>query len=104
MLGFPSFPVQYRLAQIAPEPSREPVLTRPDDVPMSRVSVMRAEMGLPPIEPSDMARFMEAAFDDVAEAVRFVKARRGDYAYRARWLLGGRAGLLLCRLREAGRR
>ena len=25
---------------------------------------MRAEMGLPPIEPSDMARFMEAAFDE----------------------------------------
>jgi hypothetical protein len=51
--------VQYRLAQMDPEPSLEPVLTRPDEVPMSRVSVMRAEMGLPPIEPSDMARFME---------------------------------------------
>jgi len=82
--------VQYRLAQMDPEPSREPVLTRPDEVPMSRVSVMRAEMGLPPIEPSDMARFMEAAFDDVAEAVRFVKARHGDYGVDPeRIVLGG---------------
>src|SRR5258705_11408410 len=90
MLGFPSFSVQYRLAQMDPEPSREPVLTRPDDVPMSRVSVMRAEMGLPPIEPSDMARFMEAAFDDVAEAVRFVKARHVDYGVDPeRIVLGG---------------
>jgi predicted esterase len=82
--------VQYRLAQMDPEPSLEPVLTRPDEVPMSRVSVMRAEMGLPPIEPSDMARFMEAAFDDVAEAVRFVKARHGDYGVDPeRIVLGG---------------
>jgi acetyl esterase/lipase len=79
VLGLPSFSVQYRLAQMDPEPSREPVLTRPDDVPMSRVSVLRAEMGLTPIEPSDMARFMEAAFDDFTEAVRFVKAHHGEY-------------------------
>jgi len=47
-------------------------------------------MGLPPIEPSDMARFMEAAFDDVAEAVRFVKARHGDYGVDPeRIVLGG---------------
>jgi dienelactone hydrolase len=51
---------------------------------------MRAEMGLPPIEPSDMARFMEAAFDDVAEAVRFVEARHGDYGVDPeRIVLGG---------------
>jgi hypothetical protein len=46
MLGLPSFSVQYRLAQMDPAPSREPVLTRPGEVPMSRVSFMRAEMGL----------------------------------------------------------
>ena len=78
-LGWPSFSVQYRLAQTDPEPSRQPVLTRPDQVPMSRVDVVRAEMGLPPIEPSDMARVMEAAVDDVTEAVRFVKTHHGDY-------------------------
>ena len=69
-----------RLAQMDPEPSREPVLTQPDQVPMSRVSVLRAEMGLPPIEPLDMASIMEAAFDDVGEAIRFVKAHSSDYA------------------------
>jgi dienelactone hydrolase len=79
VLGWPSFSVQYRLAQMDPEASREPVLTRPGEVPMSRVSFVRAEMGLPPIEPSDMARFMEAGFDDVTEAVRFIKAHHGDY-------------------------
>ena len=90
VLGWPSFSVQYRLAQMDPEPSREPVLTRPDEVPMSRVSFMRAEMGLPPIEPSDMARFMEAGFDDVTEAVRFVKAHHGDYGIDPeRIVLGG---------------
>jgi acetyl esterase/lipase len=90
MLGLPSFSVQYRLAQMDPAPSREPVLTRPDEVPMSRVSFMRAEMGLPPIEPSDMARFMEAGFDDVAEAVRFIKAHHGDYGIDpGRIVLGG---------------
>ena len=97
VLGWPSFSVQYRLAQMDPEPSREPVLTRPDEVPMSRVSFMRAEMGLPPIEPSDMARFMEAGFDDVTEAVRFVKAHHGDYGIDPeRIVLGGsrRAGVV----------
>jgi len=89
-LGLPSFSVQYRLAQMDPEPSREPVLTRPDQVPMSRVSVLRAEMSLPPIEPRDMARFMEAAFDDVTGAVRFVKAHHGDYGIDPeRIVLGG---------------
>jgi acetyl esterase/lipase len=89
-VGFPSFSVQYRLAQMDPEPSPEPILTRPDQVPMSRVSVLRTEMGLPPIEPSDMARFMEAAFDDVTDAVRFVKANHGGYGIDpARIVVGG---------------
>jgi acetyl esterase/lipase len=89
-LGWPSFSVQYRLAQTDPEPSRQPVLTRPDQVPMSRVDVVRAEMGLPPIAPSDMARFMEAAVDDVAKAVRFVKTHHGDYGIDpGRIVLGG---------------
>ena len=57
---------------------------------MSRVDVVRAEMGLPPIEPRDMARFMEAAVDDVAAAVRFVKTHHGDYGVDPeRIVLGG---------------
>lgn len=90
MLGLPSFSAQYRLAQMDPEPSRDPVLTRPDEVPMSRVSFIRAEMDLPPIEPSDMARFMEAGFDDIAEAVHFIETHHGDYGVDPeRIVLGG---------------
>ena len=89
-LGWPSFSVQYRLAQTDPEPSHQPVLTQPDQVPMSRVDVVRAEMGLPPIAPSDMARVMEAAVDDVTDAVRFVKTHHGDYGIDpGRIVLGG---------------
>ena len=89
-LGWPSFSVQYRLAQTDPEPSHQPVLTQPDQVPMSRVDVVRAEMGLPPIAPSDMARVMEAAVDDVTDAVRFVKMHHGDYGIDpGRIVLGG---------------
>jgi acetyl esterase/lipase len=89
-LGWPSFSLQYRLAQTDPEPSRQPVLTQPDQVPMSRVDVVRAEMGLPPIAPHDMARVMEAAINDVSEAVRFVKTHHGDYGIDPeRIVLGG---------------
>jgi acetyl esterase/lipase len=89
-LGWPSFSVQYRLAQTDPEPSHQPVLTQPDQVPMSRVDVVRAEMGLPPIAPSDLARVMEAAVDDVTDAVRFVKTHHGDYGIDpGRIVLGG---------------
>ena len=73
-----------------PDPSRQPVLTRPDQVPMSRVDVVRAEMGLSPLAPSDMARVMEAAVDDVTEAVRFVKEHHADYGIDpGRIVLGG---------------
>jgi acetyl esterase/lipase len=90
VLGLPSFSVQYRLAQMDPEPGGGPVLTRPDEVPMSRISVLRAEMGLPPIEPRDMARAMEAAFDDMTEAVSFVKAHHTEYCIDpGRIVLGG---------------
>lgn len=89
-IGIAAFSVQYRLAQTDPEPSPNPVLTCPDEVPMSRVSVLRQEMGLPPIEPREMARFMEAAFDDVAEAILFVKAHHREYNIDAeRIVVGG---------------
>ena len=89
-LGWPSFSVQYRLAQTDPEPGRKTVLSEPDQVPMSRVDVVRAEMGLPPIEPRDMARVMDAAIDDVTASVRFVKTHHGDYGIDPeRIVLGG---------------
>jgi len=89
-LGLTAFSVQYRLAHTDPEPSLHPVLTRPDEVPMSRVKALRAEMGLPAIEPSEMARFMEAAFEDLAEAVRWIKTQHQDFGIDPRQVvLGG---------------
>jgi dienelactone hydrolase len=89
-LGLAAFSVQYRLAGTDPEPSPNPVLSRPDEVPMSRVSALRAELGLPPIEPREMARFMEAAFDDLAAAVMWVKAHHQDFGIDpANVVLGG---------------
>jgi dienelactone hydrolase len=89
-MGLAAFCVGYRLAHTDPEPSPDPVLTRPDEVPMSRVSALRAEMGLPPIAPREMARIMEAAFEDLAEAVRWVKAHHHELSIDPRRIvLGG---------------
>lgn len=77
-LGMAAFSVEYRLAQTDPEPGT-PLLTQPEHIPMSRVNPVRAELGLPPIAPKVMAGIMEAAFDDVANAVRFIKDRAHDF-------------------------
>lgn len=88
-LGVPSFSVQYRLAQTDPEPGT-PLLTEPDRVPMSRINPVRIEMGLPPVTARAMAGVMEAAFDDVANAVGFIKANAATYGVDpARIVLGG---------------
>jgi acetyl esterase/lipase len=88
-LGVPSFSVEYRLAQADPEPGAR-LLTEPDRVPMSRINPVRAELGLGPIEPRAMAGIMEAAFDDVADAVGFVKAQADDFGIDPnRIVLGG---------------
>ncbi len=74
-MGVASFSVSYRLAQTDPPPVPQPVLTRRDGVPMGRASIVREMLGLGPITPIEMARAMEAAFDDVATATRFVLAQ-----------------------------
>lgn len=73
-MGLPSFSGSYRLAQTDPAPIASPVLTRPEGVSLGRASVVRDMLGLGPITPLAMARAMEAAFDDVATAARFVQA------------------------------
>lgn len=87
--GVPSFSVQYRLAQVDPEPG-SPLLTEPERVPMSRIDPVRVELGLPPASPRTMAGIMEAAFDDVASAVQFIKANAATYGVDPeRIVLGG---------------
>ncbi len=88
-LGMAAFSVSYRLAQADPEPGT-PLLTEPDRVPMSRVNPVRVELGLPRIAPKIMAGIMEAAFDDVANAVRFIQDGASDFGIDPqRIVLGG---------------
>ncbi|MGD9894980.1 MAG: alpha/beta hydrolase [Hyphomicrobiaceae bacterium] len=88
-LGMAAFSVQYRLAQSDPEPGT-PLLSEPDRVPMSRINPVRIELGLPPASPRVMAGVMEAAFDDVAASVRFIKAEAARFGVdRERMVLGG---------------
>lgn len=90
--GMPAFSVEYRLAQADPEPPppEQRVLTEPDQIPMSRINPVREELGLKPIPARGMANVMEAAFEDVANAVRFVKANAKDYGVDPeRVVLGG---------------
>lgn len=89
-LGVPCFSVEYRLAQTDPEPVAQPVLTRPEAVTITRASVVRNMLGLPPITPLDMARAMEAAFEDVASAFRYIRSHADEYGVDAdRIVLGG---------------
>ena len=91
-----------------PEPSLEPVLTRPDEVPMSRVSVMRAEMACRrssrAIWPASWRRRSTTSPRPYALSKRATEIMASILANRARWLLGGRAVCCLCRLRQACRR
>ncbi|MEZ5855356.1 MAG: alpha/beta hydrolase fold domain-containing protein [Hyphomicrobiaceae bacterium] len=77
--GIPSFSTAYRLAQADPEPPADRVLTEPDRIPMERINLARRDFNLPAIAPAQMAGMMEAAFEDVANAVRFVTANAGRF-------------------------
>ncbi|MFV0296620.1 MAG: alpha/beta hydrolase [Hyphomicrobiaceae bacterium] len=71
-LGIPSFSISYRLAQTDPEPPEVRVLSEPANIPMERINLTRSEFSLPPIAPETMAGMMEAAFEDVLQAINFV--------------------------------
>lgn len=89
-LELPCFSVSYRLTQTDPAPVANPVLTRKDGVPLGRAGVVRQMLGLGPITPLELARAMEAAFEDVASAARFVIANAARFGVDpARVVLGG---------------
>lgn len=77
-MGLATFSLQYRLAQTDPEPVARPVLQRPEAVSLARATVVRQLLGLPPITVADMARGMEAAYEDVAEGARYVLAHAAE--------------------------
>lgn len=70
--GFVACSVDYRLVQEDPDPGVTPVVAAPEDIPRSRVDVVRTLLGLPPASDAMLWRGIEAASDDLALAARFV--------------------------------
>lgn len=88
--GLACFSLQYRLAQTDPAPVAAPVLQRPEAVSLARASVVRQMLGLGPITVPDMARAMEAAYEDVATGAQYVITNAGDLGVdAARVVVGG---------------
>lgn len=87
--GLACFSLQYRLAQTDPAPVAAPVLQRPEAVSLARAVVVRQMLGLEPITVPDMARAMEAAYEDVATGVRYVIAHAAELGVDASRVVAG---------------
>lgn len=72
--GYVCFAIDYRLTPEDPDPGRTPLLLNPLNVNRDRIDIVRGIMGLPPSTPTMIANAMEAAFDDMAAALRWVHA------------------------------
>lgn len=72
--GYVCFSIDYRLVPEDPDPGQTPVVCNPDDMPRSRVDVVRQRLGLPRASQEALWRGIEAASDDFAMAFRFVAA------------------------------
>jgi acetyl esterase/lipase len=88
--GLACFSVRYRLGPEDPEPGPNPVLTRPDEVPMGRIEKVREIMGLPPATPREMAGVVEAAIADVTDAALSIRRDAARFGVDPdRMVLGG---------------
>lgn len=89
-LGYVCFSVDYRLTGEVPDAGPNRWLTAPDDISRSRIDYVRDLLGLPPASNRDLANGMEAAFNDVASAFRYVADNASVYGIdRARIAVGG---------------
>jgi len=79
--GYAACSIDYRLVPEEPEPGDTPVVADASHIPRSRVDQVRQIMGLPPASDEQLRLGVEAASDDMAMAVRYVKANA------ARWSL-----------------
>ncbi|WP_168164844.1 alpha/beta hydrolase [Variovorax sp. PAMC 28711] len=70
--GYVAFSIDYRLVPEDPAPGATPVIGSPDQIPTSRIDVVRRLMALDPATPDMLWRGIEAASDDMASAVQFV--------------------------------
>lgn len=77
--GWVACSVDYRLVQEDPDPGSTPVIGSPSRVPMSRVARVREMLGLAPISAETVCATIEAATDDMAAAVRFVRERAQEW-------------------------
>jgi dienelactone hydrolase len=88
--GWVACSIDYRLVQEDPDPGTTPVIASPSRVPMSRVSRVREMLGLSPASAETVCATIEAATDDMAAAVRFVRAHAEEWAIDpAAMVIGG---------------
>lgn len=73
--GYVACSIDYRLVPESPLPGSTPVVSNPEHIPRSRVDAVRKIMGLPPASYAMLWQGIEAASDDMASAVRFVKTQ-----------------------------
>lgn len=79
--GYAACSIDYRLVPEDPAPGDTPVVADAGHIPRSRVDQVRQIMGLPAASDEQLLLGVEAASDDMAMAVRYVKANS------ARWSL-----------------
>ena len=72
--GYVCFSIDYRLIPEDPDPGTIPVLVNPDNVPRSRLDVVRRQMNLPPATSEMVANGIEAAAVDFTAAIGWVRA------------------------------
>ena len=77
--GYVCFCIDYRLTQEDCDGGVTPVLDPDEPMNKDRVNVVRGMLGLPPATDEELARGIEAATDDITNAVHFVRSRSRFY-------------------------
>lgn len=77
--GYAACSIDYRLIPEDPRPGDTPVINDPGNIPRSRVDQVREIMNLPKASDALLWRGIEAASDDMAQAVRYIKARAQEW-------------------------
>ncbi|MDB5655623.1 MAG: hypothetical protein JWQ94_3236 [Tardiphaga sp.] len=88
--GYVCFSIDYRLMQEAPDPGVTPFLLPDQPQNRDRIDFVRNLLGLSPSTPEMMNDELEAATDDMTQAVNFVRSQSGRFGVDiARIAIGG---------------